>query len=222
MMNNTVLSQSKIANYQVIYLYNGQEGGLRSIVMLARKVFPTPSYKLIPITLNEVEIEKIINNLTEKKKGDDFKSLTLSSCNVLINNKETQFILENEGYKCVDLDTSAFTTSLLFVYKRLLNVESILDYNDINSCNHSVENISTTDNKKVTCNICKEHFNVLEEDTDLVSSVNTLIDALNTIKFINMKLKKDELYDIGCLIRDIKKIPDLFSTSYKVLEDLEK
>lgn len=219
MKANTVLSQTKIDSYQVLYLYKGQEGGLRSIIMLTKKIFPTPSYKLLSITLNEEEIKKLIDEMSKHRKDNETNILDLSSCNVLINNKTTQFIFDFEGYKCVELNTTLFTTSIRYVYHRLSEVESIVDYDNINSCSHSIENIESEGNN-ITCNICKEEFTILDEDTDLQASVKQLTDALNTIKFINLLLDKSQLYDIGCLIRDINKIPDKFKSSYKVLDDL--
>ena len=217
MAKNTILSIYEDNVRQIIAI---AKQPVNTVQLIHRTLYPTQSNKFTVIELDEEQLVSIVNDNGLAKPY----TLNLGTNNLIVSEKNLQFII-NTDTSYISIDIAATSKVKDFFISVYMNFIKVQEDNNISMCNHKNNDGTLNikiDGSIVSCNHCKETFRILCEDDnlDVLSSTNTLIDAINTIKITDSTLTNNDLLELGVLSSSIKSIPNKLYEALKKLDNL--
>ena len=213
MSKNTILSSYQDKTRQMLAI---KKPTTDEVEIIHRTLFPTQSNKFTTISLNEEQLDVIVNNTLAKPYN-----INLGLNNLIVSETNMQFIINTDiSYISIDIQ---LTSKIMSFFKDTLDkLIDINSYSNNLSCNHKKEGEPNVDVKGnvATCKDCGESFVILDK-VDIPSvevASDTLRDAINTIKLVDSTLTRSDLLTYAQILSDIESIPTILEDSLNKLD----
>ena len=218
-----ILTVKEKKNYQIIATFNGVAEDLSDLIvgLYYRTLYPTKSNKFILIEMTLSNINEIVETLSSKKDKET-KIIELYNDSTCILSDKVQFITSNSvSTYSIEFE---FANTILNIFDEVVYKLQSVDTEYVYSCRHKYLDRSALVQKSddCECEICKQAFNIDRSEVEVQDASKVLVDAIQTIKAIDIDLSNKDCIKLGKLIYDINNICDLYHKAKNILLNVEE